>query len=72
MDNNYQLQLETPWEEVKAMLQEINLSLTDEDLSYEPGNEKEMLERLSQKLNKPVPEVKAWIESVSHNKGLAY
>ena len=72
MDNNYQLQLETPWEEVKGMLQEINLSLTDEDLSYEPGNEKEMLERLSRKLNKPVPEVKAWIESVSHNKGLAY
>lgn len=72
MDNNYQLQLETPWEEVKGMLQEINLSLTDEDLSYEPGTEKEMLERLSRKLNKPVPEVKAWIESVSHNKGLAY
>jgi len=72
MDNNYQLQLETPWEEVKGMLQEINLSLTDEDLSYEPGNEKEMLERLSRKLNKSVPEVKAWIESVSHNKGLAY
>ena len=72
MDNNYQLKLEAPWEEVKGMLQEINLSLTDEDLSYQPGNEKEMLERLSRKLNKPVPEVKAWIESVSHNKGLAY
>ena len=72
MDNNYQLKLEAPWEEVKGMLQEINLSLTDEDLNCQPGNEKEMLERLSQKLNKPVPEVKAWIESVSHNKGLAY
>lgn len=72
MDNNYQLKLEAPWEEVKGMLQEINLSLTDEDLSYQPGNEKELLERLSRKLNKPVPEVKAWIESVSHNKGLAY
>jgi hypothetical protein len=72
MDNNYELKLEAPWEEVKGMLQEINLSLTDEDLSYQPGNEKEMLERLSRKLNKPVPEVKAWIESVSHNKGLAY
>ena len=72
MDNNYQLKLEASWEEVKGMLQEINLSLTDEDLSYQPGNEKELLERLSRKLNKPVPEVKAWIESVSHNKGLAY
>lgn len=69
---NYQLKLEAPWEEVKGMLQEIDLSLTDEDLRYQPGNEKEMLERLSGKLNKPVPEVKAWIESVSHNRGLAY
>ncbi len=69
---NYQLNLEAPWEEVKGMLQEINLSLTDEDLDYKPGNEKEMLERVSRRLNKTVPEVKAWIESVSHNKGLAY
>jgi hypothetical protein len=69
---NYQLKLEAPWDEVKGMLQEINLSLTDEDLDYHPGNEKELLERLSRKLNKPASEVKAWIESVSHNKGLAY
>jgi hypothetical protein len=70
--NEYDLHLEAPWEEVKDMLQEINVSLTDEDLSYEKGKEKELLERLSHKLNKSVPEVKMWIESVSHNKGLAY
>ena len=70
--DNYKLNLEAPWAEVKEMLQEINLNLTDEDLDYQPGNEKEMLERVSAKLNKPLPEVKAWIESVSHNKGLAY
>ena len=70
--SDYQLKLEAPWHEVKEMLQEINLSLTDEDLAYKPGNEKELLERISAKLNKPVPEVKAWIESVSHNNGLAY
>lgn len=70
--NEYKLKLEAPWEEVKDMLQEINVHLTDEDLSYEPGQEKELLERLSGKLNKSIPEVKAWIESVSHNKGLAY
>lgn len=68
----YDLNLEAPWEEVKEMLQEINLNLTDEDLAYQPGKEKELLERLAAKLNKTVPEVKAWIESVSHNKGLAY
>jgi len=68
----YDLNLEAPWEEVKAMLQEINLELNDEDLAYQPGKEKELLERIGAKINKSVPEVKAWIESVSHNKGLAY
>jgi hypothetical protein len=70
--NEYQLKLEAPWEEVKEMLQEINTDLTDEDLRYERGNEKELLERVSRKMGKSVPEVKGWIESVSHNRGLAY
>jgi hypothetical protein len=68
----YQLKLEAPWNEVKEMLQEINMELTDEDLYYERGQEKEMLERVSRKLGKTVPETKGWIESVSHNRGLAY
>lgn len=70
--NEYELKLEAPWPEVKEQLQEINTDLTDEDLAYEQGKEKELLERLSRKLNKSIPEVKGWIESVSHNKGLAY
>ena len=69
---DYELKLEAPWNEVKEMLQEINLDLTDEDLEYERGGEKELLERLSAKMHKTVPEVKGWIESVSHNRGLAY
>ena len=69
---DYTLKLEAPWDEVKEMLEEINVSLTDEDLRYEKGKEKELLERLSRKLNKSIPEAKAWIESVSHNRGLAY
>ena len=70
--DDYSLQLEAPWHDVKGMLQEINSDLSDEDLRYEKGEEKQLLERISRKLNKPIPEVKAWIESVSHNKGLAY
>jgi len=70
--DNYQLKLEAPWDEVKEMLREINTDLTEEDLRYENGNEKQLLERLSRKLNKSIPDTKAWIESVSHNKGLAY
>lgn len=69
---DYTLKLEAPWDEVKEMLEEINVNLTDEDLRYEKGKEKELLERLSRKLSKGIPEIKAWIESVSHNKGLAY
>lgn len=69
--NKYDLKLEAPWPEVKAQLQEVNTDLTDEDLSYKTGSEDELLERLSHKLNKSVPDVKSWIESVSHNKGLA-
>ena len=70
--DDYTLKLEAPWDEVKEMLEEIDVNLTDEDLRYEKGKEKELLERLSRKLNKSILEIKAWIESVSHNKGLAY
>ena len=70
--DNYSLKLEAPWEEVKEMLKEVNTDLTDSDLEYEPGREKELLERLSGKLHKDIPSVKAWVESVSHNKGIAY
>ena len=69
---DYQLKLEAPWEEVRDMLREINADLTEEDLRYEKGKEKDLLQRLSQKLHKNIPEVKGWIESVSHNRGLAY
>ena len=69
--SEYELKLEAPWDEVKEMLQEINTDLTDDDLRYEEGKEKQLLERLSRKLHKGIPEVKGWIESVSHNKGLA-
>ena len=65
------LKLESPWAEVKERLKEINLSLTDDDLEYLPGQEAVLLERLSKKMGRDVAEVKAWIESVSFNKGKA-
>jgi hypothetical protein len=70
--DDYTLNLEASWEEVKGMLREVNMDLSEEDLRYEEGKEKQLLERVSRKLKKSIPEVKAWIESVSHNKGLAY
>jgi hypothetical protein len=69
--DNYQLKLEAPWQEVKEQVKEVYPELTDEDLNYEPGREKELLERLAKKMNKNIPAVKAWIESVSFNRGIA-
>ncbi|HYC29931.1 MAG TPA: general stress protein CsbD [Chitinophagaceae bacterium] len=66
-----ELRLEASWNEVKDMLKEINTDLTDEDLRYEKGKEGELLTRLARKMNKSEEDVKAWIESVSHNRGLA-
>lgn len=63
-----QLILEAPWAEVKEKLKEINLSLTDEDLEYLPGEETALLERLSKKIGMTTDEVKTWIESASFNK----
>ena len=65
------LQLEAPWETVKEKLKEINIDLSDEDLQYTPGNEQSLLERLAKKMNRDTGEIKAWIESVSANKGKA-
>ena len=69
--NNPSFKLQKPWEEVKETLKEINLSLTDDDLAYEPGQEDALLERLEKKLGKNKTEVKAIIESASANKGKA-
>lgn len=66
-----QLKLQKSWERVKETLKEINIDLTDEDLAYQPGEEDQLLERLSKKLNKSKAETKALIESVSANKGKA-
>jgi len=51
--DNYQLKLEAPWDEVKEMLREINVDLTDEDLGYEKGKEKQLLEGIV-----------AWVEPI--------
>lgn len=65
------LKLDAPWDEVKEKLKEVNGELTDEDLEYEPGKEQALLERLAKKMNRSAEAVKAWIESVSFNDGIA-
>jgi len=65
------LNLRSPWPEVKERLKENDVSLTDEDLEYEPGKERELLDRLSRRTNKTPEEVKEYIESVSWNEDKA-
>ena len=65
------LKLNAPWEEVKEMLKETNIHLTDEDLDYEPGKEDALLERLQKIMGKSKDEIKCLIESVSATRGIA-
>ena len=65
------LKLEAPWEEVKEMIKENNINLTDEDLIYEPGKDDELLKSLADKMHRTPDQVKILIESLSSNKGRA-
>ena len=65
------LQLNRPWEEVQEKLKEVNPSLTNEDLQYNPQNPDELLERLSQKMHRNKEDIKGWIESIAFTKNIA-
>jgi uncharacterized protein YjbJ (UPF0337 family) len=68
---NTSLKLEAPWDEVKEKLKENDITLTDDDLQYTPGDEDALLGHLARKMGKSEDEVKGYIESVSSNKGKA-
>jgi uncharacterized protein YjbJ (UPF0337 family) len=68
---NNKLKLENSWDKVKERLKENNIELTDDDLQYTPGQEDELLERLSKKLHKNKDETKALVESLSANEDRA-
>ena len=65
------LNLKSPWHEVRERLKENDISLTDEDLEYSPGNDDELLERLAGMWNKSKRDVKEYIESISGNEDKA-
>jgi hypothetical protein len=65
------LHLEKSWDVVKEKIKEQNIELTDEDLELRPGREDELIDRLATKLRKEPSAIKAWIESISFNKGKA-
>jgi uncharacterized protein YjbJ (UPF0337 family) len=65
------LKLESPWTEVKELIKEVVPALTDDDLEYELGKENELLQRIADKTNRSVGQIKAWVESISSNSGKA-
>jgi hypothetical protein len=67
----YALKLQAPWEEVKERMKENNISLTDEDLVYEPGQEEALLARLEKKMKRSRQQIKDLIESISANESRA-
>ena len=68
---SYQFKLEQPWEVVKENLKENNITLTDEDLDYKPGQEEQLLTRLEKKMDLSKERIKELIESISANEGRA-
>ena len=62
------LKLSSSWSETKDRIKENDLSITDEDLEYEPGQEEQLLSRLQLKMNKSREDVRIWIEVLSANK----
>jgi hypothetical protein len=65
------LNLNASWDEVKERLKENDVSLTDEDLQYEPGREEELLERLARHSQKSPEEIRKYVESISANEDRA-
>ena len=68
---NTVLKLDHSWDEVKEMIKEIEVTITDDDLVFTAGEEDALLKRLAAKLHRTPDEIKAWIESVSYNEGKA-
>jgi hypothetical protein len=52
-------------------LKENDLSLTDEDLDYQPGGGEQLFQRLQDKMNRNPEQIKEYIESVSANQSKA-
>jgi hypothetical protein len=65
------LNINIPWSELKEKIKEADATISDEDLVFKKGHEKEFLERLAGKMKKDITDVKAWVESIAFNKGKA-
>jgi uncharacterized protein YjbJ (UPF0337 family) len=61
---SWKLKLKGNWNELKGKAKKEYADLTDDDLTYQEGQEDEWLGRVQQKLGKTKDEVKAWIDKL--------
>lgn len=52
---------EENWPKYREKIKRQHPELTDEDLKYEPGGEKELILRLQVKLNKTKQDIRNWL-----------
>lgn len=52
------------WNELKGKIKEEYAELTDDELTYQEGQEDQLLGRLQQKTGKTKQQVKEWIDSL--------
>ncbi len=61
---SWKLKLKGSWNELKGKAKKEYADLTDDDLTYEEGQEDEWLGRMQQKIGKTKDEVKEWIDKL--------
>jgi uncharacterized protein YjbJ (UPF0337 family) len=59
-----ELKLKGNWNEIKGKIKQEYAELTDDDLTYEEGQEDELVGRIQKKIGKTKEEVIDWIESL--------
>lgn len=61
---SWKLKLNGSWNDVKGKIKQAYGDLSDDDLTYEEGQDDELLGKIQKKIGKTKEDLKAWIESL--------
>ena len=61
---SWKLNFKGNWNDVKGKVKQAYGDLSDDDLTYEEGQDDELLGKIQKKIGKTKQEVKDWIESL--------
>ena len=62
--DDWKLKLKGNWNELKGKMKETYADLTDDDLTYEEGQDDQFVGRIQQKLGKTKEDVIKWIQDL--------